>query len=588
MWRFFVNLFAILGFLGVLAAVGIGVIVWRITAEGLESQPPAANTVLELDLRFEVPAGPTDDPVAGWFGEEQASLEDIVQAIDRAAADHRIVALSAHLGGDAFSFTAAQELRDAVLRWRQAGKPALAYSDGFGEFSPGNFSYYLASAFDEIWMRPMGSVGLTGLRVEVPFARDALDALEIDAEFSRHGPYKTFPDVFTDRAFSPAYREMMTSLVRDLYGQLVAGIADGRGLSPSQVRDLIDRGPLLADEAAQAGLLDALDTQEAYRAAIETRLGDTTLLDAADYLSRTHDELPPPAARVALIHAVGLIAQGDSEDTPGIGVAILGADTIAKAIDDAAADNDIDAILLRVDSGGGGAVASALIGAAVERAVDGGKPVVVSMGDAAGSGGYWIATHATAIVANPATLTGSIGVFGGKFSTAGLWDDLGIHWGAVQQGRNADIWSALVPYSDTGRERLDAAIDDIYARFVARVADGRGLEPSSVEAIAEGRVWTGAQAVGLGLVDTLGGLHAALATIRSDLFLADDAAIELVPLPRQPSPLEALMSLLHGDPVIGAHVELPAALREVADQLGPLLAGSSYPALTMPPMAIAR
>lgn len=210
------------------------------------------------------------------------------------------------------------------------------------------------------------------------------------------------------------------------------------------------------------------------------------------------------------------------------------------------------------------------------------------MGDAAGSGGYWIATHATAIVANPATLTGSIGVFGGKFSTAGLWDDLGIHWGAVQQGRNADIWSALVPYSDTGRERLDAAIDDIYARFVARVADGRGLEPSSVEAIAEGRVWTGAQAVSLGLVDTLGGLHAAMATIRSDLFLADDAAIELVPLPRQPSPLEALMSLLHGDPVIGAHVELPAALREVADQLGPLLAGSSYPALTMPPMAIAR
>ncbi len=588
MWRFLVNLFAVLGFLGVLAAVGIGVLVWQAVVASARQEPPPLNTVLELDLRYGTPQGAPRGSLLPWGDREATTLSDAIAAIDRAAADHRVVALVAHIGDDTISFSAAQELRGAVERWQETGKPALAYSDGFGEFGPGNFSYYLASAFDEIWLRPLGPVGLTGLRMEVPFARDALESLEIEPDFSRRGPYKTFPEIFTGRTFSPAYREMLTSLTRDLYGQLVTGIAEGRGLSPSAVRTLIDDGPLLATEAESGGLIDALDTETAFRAAISERLGDTTTLDPNEYLAGTAEEQAAPAARVALIHAVGTITQGESQETPGIGTAMMGADTVVDAIEEAIADTDISAILLRVDSGGGQAVASAMIGAAVQRAVEAGKPVVVSMADTAGSGGYWIATHATAIVATPATLTGSIGVFGGKFATSALWEDLGIRWGAIQLGDNADIWSGLEPYSESGRERLDAVLDDIYGRFIARVAEGRNLDRESVEAIAEGRVWTGAQAVGLGLVDTLGGMADAMQTIRRELFLEEDAYVQIVVLPEQPGPLDMLLSLARGEPPISGQIALPPPIEEMAAVLAPLMTDGSYPVLAMPPMMMAR
>ncbi len=588
MWRFLVNLFAILGFLGVLAAVGIGVLVWQAVIAGARQEPPPLNTVLELDLRYGTPQGPPRDSLLPWGDGEATTLRDAIEAIDRAAADHRVVALVAHIGDDTISFSAAQELRGAVERWQETGKPALAYSDGFGEFGPGNFSYYLASAFDEIWLRPLGPVGLTGLRMEVPFARDALDSLEIEADFSRRGPYKTFPEIFTGRSFSPAYREMLTSLTRDLYGQLVTGIAEGRGLSPSAVRALIDDGPLLAAEAESGGLVDSLDSEAAFRTAISERLGETMTVDPAEYLAGTEGEQAAPAARVALIHAFGTITQGESQETPGIGTAMMGADTVVAAIEEAIADTDISAILLRVDSGGGQAVASAMIGAAVQRAVEAGKPVVVSMGETAGSGGYWIATHATAIVATPATLTGSIGVFGGKFATGALWEDLGIRWGAIQLGDNADIWSGLEPYSESGRERLDTVLDDIYSRFIARVAEGRNLDRESVEAIAEGRVWTGAQAVGLGLVDTLGGMSDAMQTIRRELFLDEDAHVQIVVLPEQPGPLDLLLSLARGEPPISSRIALPPPIEEMAAVLAPLMTDGSYPVLAMPPMMMAR
>ncbi|MGP1395278.1 MAG: signal peptide peptidase SppA [Inquilinaceae bacterium] len=569
MGRFLLYVLAVIGFLSLVAVAGAGWLAYDFIASDDAEEAPD-RMVLVVDLREDPPEGPPATPLLEALGPQQPTVREITEAIDRARDDDRVGALVAILGGDTFGPAKAQDIRDAVIRFRESGKPALAHSTSLGELGPGTIAHYVAASFDEIWLQPGGFVGLTGIHVEIPFAADALDDFGIEPDLLRSGRFKSFPEIFTETGFSPANREMTESLVGDLFDQIVAGIAEGRGLAPAEVERLIDTGPHTAQAALDAGLIDGLITAADFSGMVEERTSRFAVtVEPSDYLAFEVEDEIVPAGRVALIHAVGTIQQGRSVDGTLMGV-LMGADTVAGAIEQAIEDPGIDAILLRIDSGGGSAIGSATIGEAVRNAVAQGKPVIASMAGAAASGGYWIAAETSEIVAQPGTLTGSIGVFGGKFVLEGLWRDLGVNWQGVQRGRMADIWTFNRPYSPAQEAQLTVLIDDIYQRFITLVARGRGLSPAQVDAIAQGRVWTGAQALELGLVDRLGGLDAALAAARERLALAPDAPLDIVQLPEPPSPFAEALDLLSG-----VRTGDSAALA-VLDRLGPL-AGAAGP-----------
>ena len=588
-WRILVGGFAVVGLLSVLAAIAVFAITFRIIgAAGVPPAPPE-TIVLRLDMR----SGPADrQPADQLFsqlgGGGGPTLREIVRAIDLARDDDRVAGLVGHFDGDAFGMATAQELTAAVSRFRESGKFAIAYADTLGETGAGNVAYYMASSFEEVWMLPLGTLALTGLRAETPFAREALNDFGIDPQFTRRGDYKSFPEMFTERDFTPANREMTESLIGDLFDQLIAGIAERRELEEGQLRGLVDGAPFTATEAVDLGLIDRLATRQDIRDEIDGRAGDGSgTLTAREYLAVAPPEEDEERVRIALVYANGTVALGNNGDSAFSGQ-VMGADTVAGAINDAVDDDGIKAIVLRISSPGGSPVASEIIGGAVDRAAAEGKPLIVSMGEVAASGGYWIAAGAQQIVAQPATITGSIGVLSGKFDTSELWDDIGVNWGSVQRGRNADIWSPTEGFSPSGAARLDALVDDIYARFLDRVAAGRGMERDAVDAIAQGRVWTGAQAQSRGLVDLLGGLDIALAAAREAAGAAPEAGTDLVILPHLPSPLEQLLELASGGGLQSAR-QLEAAterLEPYLRTLAPLLEEPGTQLLRMPELKI--
>jgi protease-4 len=423
MYRFFVGLFAIIGLIVVLVAGSAGYLLYR--SLGQEEALPE-TIVLDLDLDRSLIEDVPADPILGPLLGRETSLRDIVDALDRGRGDPRVKGVIARFGGDQISYAQAQELRAAVERFRAAGRFAVAFSESFGELSPGDRSYYLASGFDEIWLQPVGMVGLTGVNAQVPFARGTLDELNLQPQLKQRKEYKSFMNSITEHGFTEPHREMMEALVDDLTEQLVAGVAAGRKLEPAAVHSLIDRGPFLDREAVDAGLIDHLGHYDAARAAAEKRAGSGAgRIEAADYLDRAgrpHSE----GSTIALIYGVGSITRGDNGIDPLFGGASMGSEDMRKAFEQAVAAPDVEAILFRIDSGGGSAVASETIRRAVQQAREAGKPVIVSMGEKAASGGYWVAMSADRIVAQPATLTGSIGVVAGKIVTEGLWDRIGM------------------------------------------------------------------------------------------------------------------------------------------------------------------
>jgi protease-4 len=544
MRRFIVGLLATIGGLALLAIGGIALAVWLLMPAGPPELPD--RIVLEVDLRESLPEVPPSDPLIVLGLEQQITLSEAVLALDRASADERVQGVVARLDGDAPGFAQAQELRDAISRLRAAGKFAIAFSDSFGEFGPGTRGYYLASAFDEIDLQPLGAVGLTGLMIETPFLRGLLEKAGVQPDLDKRGAYKTVADMFTERGLTPAHREMLNAIADSLVGQVEAGLAEGRSLEPGEIARLAGAGPYSADDALRAGLIDQQRYWDEVIEEAERRAGAGSLrVRLADYLGATAVGLEEEAPVVAIIHGVGQIQRGDSEYGTAQGW-IMGGDTVAGAFADAIDDPEVDAILFRIDSGGGSAVASETIGRQVRRAIAAGKPVIASMGEMAASGGYWIAMDATSIVARPATLTGSIGVLSGKPVLAGLWDKLGVEWGMVQRGESASMWSVNVPFSPQGRARLEAFLDRTYDSFVNGVARGRRMPVEEVRKVAQGRVWTGQQAADLGLVDQLGGFSQALALAREAAGATPDQPIELRPFPRAKGPLEQIIELLSG------------------------------------------
>ena len=541
MKRFFVGFLAAVGLLALLLAGGGALAAWLLLPGAAELPE---RIVLVLDLREGVDEAPAADPLDLLGLSTAPAFTDVVMTLDAAARDPRVNGLVGRLGGEGPGLAQSEELRTAIAAFRAQGKFAYAYADSFGEFGPGTRGYWLATAFEQIHLQPVGSVGLTGLLIETPLLRGLLDKLGIVPAGDKRGPYKSAADLFTERELTPAHKEVLDLLADSLDQQVRRGIEAGRALEPALVARLVDDGPYLALEAQQAGLIDRLSYWDEVVDQAEHEAGPgAELVGLIDYGRAL--EAPDDAPVVALVRGVGQIQRGASNYGPGGGW-VMGGDTVADALAAASDDPEVEAILFRIDSGGGSAVASETIGHEVRRAVERGKPVIVSMGDVAASGGYWIAMDATRIVAGAGTLTGSIGVFAGKPVLTELWQQLGVSWGRVQRGANADMWSTLSDYDARSRERLEAFLDQTYEAFVAGVARGRELPESEVLKAAEGRVWTGEQAQELGLVDELGGFARALEVARETIGVEPGRPLELRSFPAPGAPWEHLLELLNG------------------------------------------
>jgi protease-4 len=471
--------------------------------------------------------------LVGQFLEAPPTVRGVVDALRKAKVDRRVSSVVFRPNGLVGLWGKVQELRDAVVDFRRSGKPIV----GFLEYG-GQQEYYLVSACDKVFLTPASPLDLSGVAWYEVFLRGTLDKIGAYPDFLHIGDYKTASNTFTERTFTPAHREMIESLTADSYEQLVKGIADGRKKSEADVRAIIDRGPLLPEEAVRLGLVDdvAYEDQLDDKAALGTRV---RRLDSKDYhrVSTTSLGLDR-GPRIAVIYAVGLIASGaGSYDSPQ--GAIAGSDTLVEYIRKARGDDDIKAIVLRVDSPGGSAIASDVIWREI-MLTRSHKPIVASMSDLAASGGYYIAMPADVIVAEPGTLTGSIGVVVGKYALGGTLDKLGMNIEAVSRGRYAQIGSPVRPFDPVERAKLEEQIQATYDLFVEKAAQGRKTTPEKIDAVAQGRVWTGRQAKDIGLVDELGGLMRAIAIAKERAKIAADREVEIVVYPPRKSFYELL------------------------------------------------
>jgi protease-4 len=503
--------------------------------------------ILELDLQSVPPETAGFDPLKLLTGAGRPMLlRDAITAIHRAAEDDRVAGMIARVQLSAAPPAAVQELRAAVAAFT-AAKPSLAWAETF----PGTMSYYLASAFGEVWMQPSGTVGLIGFATNALFLRDALDKAGIEAQFVARGEYKSAANLFTQDRYTEAHREADTRLVDSLKAQVWQGVAESRGLETTVLDALADRAPLLRDDAVGGGLVDRIGFRdEAYRRIAELSGVEAMKADDADpdsdqapprlFLSRyaqTRKQGPTLPGRsqkptIAVVTVAGPIVSGrGGPQAFPLSRSSAGADTIAAALREAAADDDVTAVVLRVESPGGSVNGSETIWREVCRIRAAGKPVVASMGAVAASGGYYVSMSADAIVASPGTITGSIGVVTGKLVTRELKERLGVGSDSVRTNANADAWSGNSPFTPEQHAMVEAEADLFYDDFVRRVAEARDMSVDDVDAVARGRVWTGSDAMERGLVDELGGLRTAVRRAKVLAGLDADTKVRLAGYP---------------------------------------------------------
>ncbi len=501
-----------------------------------------APLILELDLTEGLLEAPPADPLTTALSQRKPRLQDILDGLRRARSDEQVKALIVKIGNASLSLAAAQELRGAVAALRDAGKATVAWSESFGEFSPGTIPYYLATGFEQVWLQPSGDVCLTGVAIEAQFVKGALDKAGITPQLGKRHEYKNAVNTLTESGFTEPHREAQQRLVESTFEQVVDGIAAGRGLDTARVRELVDHAPILGTEALEAGLVDHLGYRDEAYAALRERVGERawTRYVARYQRARTMARQLPRHHEhgIALVHGVGPIMAGRSKRSPVQGQS-MGSDTISAALRAAARDDRVRAIVFRINSPGGSYVASDTIWREVVLARRSGKPVIVSMGEFAASGGYFVSMAADTIVAQPGTLTGSIGVFGGKAVVSDLLGKVGISQDGVAAGEHARMFTPARRFDDTEWERVNTWLDRIYDDFTTKAAQGRDLSRERVHELARGRVWTGADARERGLVDELGGIEQAIEMARSRAGIPQGADVEVRHYPRT-SPLDRL------------------------------------------------
>jgi protease-4 len=520
----------ILAVLGAIWLISLVVVLFIVA--GRKGSVPG-KTILEANFEQPMLEDIPDDPAAQVMLKDRVVVRDVVDALDRGANDDRVVGLVARIGAVPMGMGQVQELREAVQRFRAKKKFAVAYSETFGEFGPGNNAYYLATAFDQIYLQPSGDIGLTGVILESPFVKNTLAKLGMKFHGDHRYEYKTALNLFTETKYTPAHKEENAALMNSWVSQLKDGICSARQIPPDQFQSVIDKGPYLGKEAVHAHLIDGVAYRDEVYDQVKKRAGDgAQLLYLNKYLDRAgrpHDK----GKTIALVYGVGGVQRGKSNYNPVQDSLVMGSETVAAAIRAAAEDKDVKAILFRVDSPGGSYVASDTIWRAVVQARKAGKPVIVSMGDVAGSGGYFVAMAADKIVAQPGTITASNGVLSGKFLTSGFWDKVGINWDEVHNGTNATMWTGTHDYTPAEWQRFEQWLDRIYVDFTSKVAEGRKLPKEKVLEIAKGRIWSGEDAKRLGLIDEVGGFETALNLAKKAAGIPESEEVKLQVFPHK-------------------------------------------------------
>jgi protease-4 len=544
----------ILLFFFLLAAAGL-VSLFLMDVGGTAVDIPARG-YLEVAL-----AGPVSEVAAPdfisslLFGTRPLALHEFWMNLRKAKVDDRIQAVLLRLGLLQCDWAKANEMREAVLDFRRSGKKVYAVIEEAPDF---DMEYFVATACDRVILRPLGWLGINGIGGYVPFFKEALDKLGVRAEFEHVEEYKTAANSFTEKGFTPAHREEMESLYADLFAQYVAVTAKARGKTEAEFRALVDRGFFQGEKAKAAGLVDDCLYEDEVQSLLRQDGRPLTRVRFDDYTRVKPSSVGLETGRkVALIYAVGTIMTGESLPP------VMGGSTVARWIRTARNDGSVKAIVLRVDSPGGSSVGSDVIWreVALARKV---KPIIVSMSDVAGSGGYWIAMSATKILAQPQTLTGSIGVLAGKFSLDGLLGKLGITSEKLVFGEKADIFSPFRPFTAAERKILKEEILWTYDRFLDKAAEGRGLSREAVDAVGKGRVWTGRQAKDLKLVDELGGLTMAVGLAKKEAGIDADEEVRLDVWPRKRS----FWQTLFARPGIGLEMKSAAGRERILETFG--------------------
>lgn len=519
------------------------------------------GTAVDMPVRgyLEVPLSGAVSEVAApdslsslLLGARPLALHDLWMNLRKAKVDGRIQAVLLRLGLLQCDWAKANEMREAILDFRRSGKKVYAVIEEAPDFDMG---YFVATACDRIILHPLGWLGINGIGGYVPFLKGALDKLGVRAEFEHVEEYKTAANMFTEKGFTPAHREEMESLYSDLFAQYVATAAKARGKTEAEFRALVDRGFFQGEKAKAAGLVDDCLYEDEVQALLRQDGRTPARVRFDDYTKVKPSSVGLETGRtVALIYAVGTIMTGESLPQ------VMGGSTVARWIRTARNNGSVKAIVLRVDSPGGSSVGSDVIGreVALARKV---KPVIVSMSDVAGSGGYWIAMAATRIVAQPQTLTGSIGVLAGKFSIDGLLGKLGVTSEKLVFGEKADIFSPFRPFTPNERKVLKEEILWTYEQFLSKAAEGRGLTRDEVDAVGKGRIWTGRQAKDRKLVDELGGLTMALGLAKKEAGIDADEEVRLDVWPRKRSFWQTFLSR----PGIGLDIKSAAGREKILD-----------------------
>jgi len=534
---------------------------WHALVEG--NQP----IILEVDLDKRVVEDASDNPLVQLTAGDRPKIQDLVAGLEAASRDSRVKLLIARIGNGTMGLAQRQDLREAIVKFRNSGKKAYAFSETFGEFTHGGANYYLATAFDQIFLQPSGDIGLTGFRVEPMFLRSALDKLEIVPHGGQRYEYKNALDVFTEKQMTAPFREAIDALLKSFHQQFVMGIAEGRKLPAEQVQQLIDGGPYLGPEAVKLGLADRLMYRDEVYQQAESEVKNGKLLYLDAYLKRRTNPFDK-GKPIAIVYGVGGVQRGESKHNPLTDDDVMGSDTVCEAIRAATDDKKIKVILFRVDSPGGSYVASDAILRELAHARARGKKVVISMGNLAASGGYIVSLAADRVIAEPGTITGSIGVLAFKLITRNFWaNKLGITYDSVQTSRNADMFSSLEDYSPEEWAKFNAWLDRIYQEFTDKVASGRKLPKERVLEIAKGRVWSGEDAKRLGLIDELGSFQHAVAVAKEMSGIPADENVKLMRFPRPKSIFEMFSGKKREsskDVMIRSLVEAIAPLRPAA------------------------
>lgn len=504
----------------------------------------ADNTTLALDISGDVPEQVSPDLAGALLGERQPmTMVALIRSIERAKTDKRIKGILLKPTESQLGWAKMQQLRRALAEFRRSGKPVTAQLT-----RATSRDYYLASAADKVYLSPGGALDVKGIRAEVMFYKDALAKIGVEADLEQIGAYKNFADVFKQNKMSDAFREVTIAIMEDVYSGFLTAIAEARKKPVEEIQKLIEENPPIEPERAlAAGMVDGLKYADEVDAEIAAgrKKEDAPQLPMETYSNATRPRRLGDAKRIAVVYAVGDIMPGKEGHNPVMGGKTLGAETMAEVLEEVQGDEDIRGVIVRIDSPGGDAFASDEIWRNMTN-LSKKKPLVYSMSDSAASGGYYLAMTGDPIIAEPGTLTGSIGIVYGKFNLKGLYEKLGLNVEVISRGKYSRVDSVAGGYSPEERARIRESIEDFYQKFLSKVAEARKMTPEQVDKLAQGRVWTGNQAKANGLVDELGGMEKALEMIRKEAGLAAGDEVVLIEYPKRKRLFEVILERARG------------------------------------------